>query len=170
MLWLPITSYRYIFFTKPTNTLSRTFITFAPPVFSCFPAHFKRQRLHRLRFVASESLFYAVLLEKSLVHITKCLFHAVDIVSFSCRVMESYTISIKQPASTSQYVAHKQVKVDYILQFAIENCNREIDSVQLSIRQISIHAKREITIQVCILNRYAAFLSGFINIFLQICL
>ena len=92
--------------------------------------------------MASESLFYAVLLEKSLVHITKCLFHAVDIVSFSCRVMESYTISIKQPASTSQYVAHKHVKVDSLLQFAIENCNKAIDSVQLSIRQISIHAKR----------------------------
>ena len=36
---------------------------------------------------------------------------------------------------------------------SLENCNKEIDSVQLSIRQISIHAKREIIIHVCILNR-----------------
>ena len=32
-------------------------------------------------------------------------------------------------------------------------CNKEIDSVQLSIRQISILAKREIIVHVCILNR-----------------
>jgi len=89
---------------------------------------------------------------------------------FHIMLMASCTISTKQPASMSQYVAHKQVKVDSILQFAIGNCNKEIDSVQLSIRQISIHAKREIIIQVCILKRCATFLSGFINIFLQICL
>ncbi len=70
--------------------------------------------------MAGENHFHSALLEKSLVHITKCLFHAFDIVSFSCRVMESYTISIKQPASTSQYVAHKHVKVDSILQFAMK--------------------------------------------------
>ena len=42
---------------------------------------------------------------------------------------------------------------------SLENCNKEIDSVQLSIRQISIHAKREIIIHVCILNRYAQTVS-----------
>ncbi len=37
---------------------------------------------------------------------------------FHIVLIASCTISTKQPASTNQYVAHKQVNVDSIIQFA----------------------------------------------------
>ena len=130
MPWLPITSYCYIFLTKTTNTLSRTFITFVPQVFSCLLAYYKRQRLHRLRFVTSDNHFYSALLEKVFCVISlSAYFMCLVLILFHVVLMASCTISTKQPASTSQYVVHKQVKVDSLWRMMMMQERCAIDSL-----------------------------------------